>query len=120
MGVAADARQDIFLDVSAAYLGFPQDNADLYRLMYDERMLAMRIRLAGLRRDLAEAGLPGSDRIGEQDGLFAMLNFSPAEIEALRLSHAMYIDASGRINIAGLNGSNFGRFLASCRAVSGR
>lgn len=80
---------------------------------------AMRMRLAGLRRDLAAARLPGADRIGEQEGLFAMLSFSTAEIETLRINHAIYIDGSGRINIAGLNGSNLGRFLASCRIVSG-
>lgn len=40
MSRAATAREDIFRDVSAAYLGFAQEHADLYRLMYDERMLA--------------------------------------------------------------------------------
>lgn len=42
-GSMLEARQssdDIFRSVSTAYLGFAQDNTDLYRLMYDERMLA--------------------------------------------------------------------------------
>lgn len=51
MGVAADSGQDIFRDVSAAYLGFAQENADLYRLMYDERMLASHAELHHSERD---------------------------------------------------------------------
>lgn len=51
MSNAADAGHDIFRDVSAAYLGFAQDNADLYRLMYDERMLTSHGELRHAERD---------------------------------------------------------------------
>ena len=48
---AAEDRADIFRDVSSAYLGVAQENADLYRLMYDERMLANHEELRKAERD---------------------------------------------------------------------
>ncbi|PQM29364.1 aromatic amino acid aminotransferase [Sphingopyxis lindanitolerans] len=79
---------------------------------------AMRKRLAGVRALLAGSGYPGADRIAAQEGLFAMLTLSPMAIEAMREHHAIYMDPSGRINIAGLNDHNIDRFLAAVRTVS--
>lgn len=42
---------DMFRDVSGAYLGFAQDHAPLYRLMYDERLLAAHPRLRAAERE---------------------------------------------------------------------
>jgi len=36
----------------------------------------------------------------------------------MRERHAIYMDASGRINIAGLNDDNIEPFLDACRYVS--
>lgn len=79
---------------------------------------AMRQRLAGVRALLARSGYPGADRLAAQEGLFAMLALPPSAIAAMRERHAIYMDPSGRINIAGLNDQNIGRFLSAVRAVS--
>ncbi|PVM84470.1 aromatic amino acid aminotransferase [Caulobacter radicis] len=73
-----------------------------------DRVNAVRARLAGLslqRLDLRS--LPA------QRGMFAMLPISSEEVRRLRELHAVYLDDSGRINVAGLNGSNFERFAAA-------
>ena len=57
--------------------------------------------------------------IGQGNGLFAMLPLSPAQVEALRRDHAVYMAGSGRINIAGLTTANIDTFIAALRAVAG-
>lgn len=79
---------------------------------------AMRQRLAGVRALLAGSGYPRTEGLAAQEGLFTMLTLSPAAIAAMRERHAIYMDPSGRINIAGLNDHNIGRFLSAVRAVS--
>lgn len=78
----------------------------------------MRQRLAAIRKLLAGSGFPGADKLAAQEGLFAMLDLSPAAIAAMREHHAIYMDPGGRINIAGLNGHNIERFLSAVRSVS--
>ncbi|BDD68836.1 aromatic amino acid aminotransferase [Sphingobium sp. TA15] len=79
---------------------------------------AMRHRLAGIRSRLAASGLPGTEPIAAQEGLFAMMPFDSGQIAAMREKHAVYMDMSGRINIAGLNAGNIDRFLHACRDMS--
>lgn len=62
---------------------------------------AMRERLNGLRRLVAEAH-PRLSAIGSQRGMFAMLPISPAVVASLREDHGIYMAGNGRINIAGL------------------
>lgn len=79
---------------------------------------AMRARLASVRTRLASSALPRARFFAEQEGLFAMMPFDPETITRMREHHAIYMDASGRINIAGLNDGNIDRFLDACRDVS--
>lgn len=78
----------------------------------------MRNRLAGVRGRLAASALPGTRSFAAQEGLFAIMPFDTAAITAMREQHAVYMDASGRINIAGLNDGNIDRFLDACRSVA--
>ena len=78
----------------------------------------MRERLARVRSRLAASDYPGADIFAAQEGLFAMLTLSPAAIEAMREHHGIYMDLTGRINIAGLNDYNIDRFLSAVCAVS--
>lgn len=75
----------------------------------------MRTRLAAIRMALAASDIPGSSKFAAQEGLFAMMPFAPDAIAAMRESHGVYMDMSGRINIAGLNTGNIERFLDACR-----
>ena len=77
----------------------------------------MRERLVGIRARLAASGMPGGDALAMQEGLFAMMPFAPEAIDAMRERHAVYMDTSGRINIAGLNDGNIEHFLRACRSV---
>jgi aromatic-amino-acid transaminase len=86
--------------------------------MWLDELRDMRQRLAGIRALLAWSGFPGADRLAAQEGLFAMLDLSAAATAAMREHHAVYMDPSGRINIAGLNEHNIERFLSAVRAVS--
>ncbi len=78
----------------------------------------MRERLVRVRGLLAGSDHPGADRFAAQEGLFAMLTLSPASIAAMREQNAIYMDPSGRINIAGLNDHNIEQFLSAVRTAS--
>lgn len=105
----------------------PDHGAAIVRtILRDETMRAawlaelegMRRRLASLRSRLTRSGIRGSQHIGLQEGLFAVLPFDEHQIAALRERDAIYMDLSGRINIAGLNDGNIARFIDACRSVS--
>ncbi|MQW86770.1 tyrosine aminotransferase [Sinorhizobium saheli] len=70
-----------------------------------EELEAMRLRMTGIRQALAE-GLRGRwqslGAVAEQEGMFSILPLTEAEVMRLRTEHAIYMPASGRINIAGL------------------
>ncbi|MCA1405665.1 aspartate/tyrosine/aromatic aminotransferase [Ensifer sp. IC3342] len=70
-----------------------------------EELEAIRLRMTGLRRALAE-GLrtrwQALGAIAAQEGMFSMLPLSEAEVLRLRSEHGIYMPTSGRINIAGL------------------
>lgn len=77
---------------------------------------AMRTRLNEVRAALAEAD-PRLEPLRDQHGLFALLPLSPAQVEAMRRDHAVYMAGSGRINIAGLTTETvqpFVRALDAC------
>ncbi|MGH6997859.1 MAG: aminotransferase class I/II-fold pyridoxal phosphate-dependent enzyme, partial [Phenylobacterium sp.] len=77
---------------------------------------AMRMRLNEVRAALAEAD-PRLEPLRDQHGLFALLPLSPAQVEAMRRDHAVYMAGSGRINIAGLKADTvqpFVQALAAC------
>lgn len=76
---------------------------------------AMRVRVNALRARLADIPLRRIElgRLCLQRGMFALLPITADEVGVLRERHAVYIDLSGRINVAGLNNSNFDRFAAA-------
>jgi len=80
---------------------------------------AMRVRVNAVRARLSDIPLQRLDlsRLSQQRGMFALLPLSSDQVLALRERHAVYVDASGRINVAGLNDSNFARFAAGLSDV---
>lgn len=88
------------------------------RIEWRAELERMRLRLAVVRKRLAASRLPGAAAFASQEGLFAMMPLAPDQIVALRLAHGIYIDETGRINIAGLNTGNLNRFIEACRAVT--
>lgn len=81
----------------------------------------MRARMRQVRDALATAGTAGRidlTPLGTQNGLFAMLPVSKEEVATLREDHAIYMAASGRINIAGLTNANLPKFIAALAAVA--
>lgn len=83
---------------------------------------AMRVRVNAVRDRLAAIRLQRLDlsRLSQQRGMFALLPISVEEVRGLREDHAIYIDASGRINVAGLNDANFERFAAGLAEIDAR
>ncbi len=82
----------------------------------------MRARMRGVRDALAAAGTAGRidlTPLASQNGLFAMLPVTKDEVASLREDHAIYMAASGRINIAGLTNANLPKFIAALVAVTG-
>ncbi len=83
---------------------------------------AMRARIEGLRRMLAEAlrGLTGSDRMGfvaAQRGMFSTLPLSPAQVARLAAEHGVYAVGGGRVNMAGLTEANVPTVARALAAV---
>ncbi|WEX77683.1 tyrosine aminotransferase [Sinorhizobium numidicum] len=79
-------------------------NQDLAR-DWAEELEAMRLRMIGIRRALAEGLRTRWQTLGaiaDQEGMFSMLPLSEAEVMRLRTEHGIYMPTSGRINIAGL------------------
>ena len=80
---------------------------------------AMRLRVNALRAQLSALSLPRVDlsNLSRQRGMFALLPLTEAAVDRLRQDHAVYMDASGRINVAGLNDGNFERFAQALSAL---
>jgi aromatic-amino-acid transaminase len=81
----------------------------------------MRTRMRSVRDALAAAGTAGRidlTPLATQNGLFAILPVTKDEVAALREDHGIYMAASGRINIAGLNTGNLPKFIAALTAAT--
>lgn len=91
-------------------------------LQWRAELDAMRVRVNAVRARLADIPLQRLDlsRLSHQRGMFALLPVTLDEVRALREHHAIYMDASGRINVAGLNGANFERFAAALAQIDGQ
>ncbi len=108
-------------DHGAAAIRLILRDKDLTKLWLDE-LDTMRDRMREVRDTLAEAGTAGSvdlTPLGSQNGLFSMLPVSKEQVVQLREEHAIYMAASGRINIAGLTRGNIGKFVDALAAVTG-
>ncbi len=94
------------------------------RGQWDGELAAMRERMLAMRRalhDALAARLPGRDfgYLLTQRGMFSYTGLSPAQVDALREQHAVYLVRSGRLCISGLNRGNVGRTAEAMAAVLG-
>lgn len=81
------------------------------RADWADELGAMRTRVEGLRRLLAEAlrAETGSDRMGyvaAQRGMFSILPLSADQVSRLARDHGVYAVGGGRVNMAGLTEAN--------------
>ena len=92
------------------------------RSLWESEVGAMRERILAMRRRL-HAGLsarkPGQDFgfLLRQRGMFSYTGLTPAQVDRLRETHAVYLLRSGRICVAGLNGGNVERTAEAIAAV---
>ncbi|MBA4164562.1 MAG: aromatic amino acid aminotransferase [Erythrobacter sp.] len=96
-------------------------DSKLTELWLDE-LTQMRDRMRQVRAVLAEAGMAGTvdlTPIGGQNGLFSVVPLSGDQVRRMREDHAIYMAASGRINIAGLHSANIAKFIDAVALVSG-
>lgn len=127
LGLAPDARSaDNLKSVAASQARLlwsnpPDHGAAVVRLIlgspqsteaWKAELGEMRRRINDVRAELAGLDLKGLDLrpLRRQRGMFALLPLSPDEVVRLRSEHGIYVDASGRMNVAGLNPSNFAAF----------
>lgn len=89
------------------------------RASWENELLTMRQRLAGLRHALAGAD-PGLAALRDLSGLFAILPLSSEQVDAMRRDHAVYMAGSGRINIAGLTPASVQPFVDALHTVTNR
>ncbi|MTD41319.1 aminotransferase class I/II-fold pyridoxal phosphate-dependent enzyme [Erwinia sp. CPCC 100877] len=83
---------------------------------------AMRKRIIDMRQALVEVlgkALPGRDfgYLLRQRGMFSYTGLSPQQVERLREEFGVYLIASGRMCVAGLNGRNVRRVAQAFAAV---
>jgi len=87
-----------------------------------EELESMRARINQVREKLAGSRTAGAINLaplGQQRGMFAVLDLSKEQILSLRNDHAVYMAGSGRINVAGLTMGNIDTFVGALAAVSG-
>jgi len=80
------------------------------RADWEDELTSMRRRLHKVRQRLAAAH-PMLEPVAIQRGLFSLLPIDADSVAAVRHTHGIYMPADGRINIAGLNEANLGRFV---------
>ncbi|MBR1218434.1 aspartate/tyrosine/aromatic aminotransferase [Bradyrhizobium sp. U87765 SZCCT0131] len=126
----ADAAQSNLVSLARASYSMPPDHGAaivstilgdaVLRQQWSDELDEMRVRLAGIRRGLAE-GLretwQPAAAIADQDGLFSLLPLSEAQVLDLRERYGIYMPASGRINIAGLKTSQVPDAVAAFAAL---
>jgi aspartate/tyrosine/aromatic aminotransferase len=94
---------------------------DLRRMWVDE-VTAMRARLASLRTlfadSLAARGVKQDfGFIKRQKGMFSFSGLNKDQVQTLREKHSIYIVASGRISVAGMNERTMGRLCDAIASV---
>ena len=79
----------------------------------------MRSKLNGIRHQLAQLRINSLDLspLAHQNGMFATLPLSKAQIARLKEEQAIYVVPSGRMNIAGLMATDLDSFAAALRSV---
>ena len=103
-------------DHGAAVVRTILEEADLTRSWHAE-LDEMRNRLGSMRAALADRH-PLFHPIAVQCGMFSILPLSSDQVVRLRQEHAIYMTGNARINIAGLNDVNIGRFAEAMTIVA--
>jgi len=90
------------------------------RAMWEDEVTEMRDRINTMRdlfcRTLAAKGVDRDfDYIRRQRGMFSFSGLTPAQVQALRDKHSVYIIGNGRINVAGMTQANMD---ALCEAIA--
>ena len=115
------------LSLARANWSMPPDHgAALVRLILESpeltedwqaELAAMRLRLAEMRELLAAAD-PAFVAQRGQKGIFSLLDLTSRQVARLRDEYAVYMPASGRINLAGLSAGSIPVFAQAFAAVS--
>ncbi len=92
------------------------------RKQWEADVKAMRERILSVRaslHDALKALLPGEDfsYVLTQRGMFSYTGFSKQQVDTLRNDHAIYLVASGRMCVTGLNPGNIPRVAKAFAAV---
>ena len=106
--------------VVSQVLNDPELNA-----LWQEEVEAMRTRISAMRVALVkalQAALPAGDfsYLLTQRGMFSYTGFSADQVDVLRQEHGIYLIASGRVCVAGLNHGNIARVASAFAAVCAR
>jgi aromatic-amino-acid transaminase len=116
-----DTVQATLAALNRATISFPPDHGarvvttiltdPALRADWAAELEAMRARIEGLRRLLADAlrELTGSDRmsfVAAQRGMFSTLPLRPDQVARLAREHGVYAVGGGRVNMAGLTEAN--------------
>jgi len=107
-------------DHGAASVRIILEDEGLTRLWLNE-LDQMRTRMREVRDALAAYQAIGSVNlaaVGEQNGLFSVLQLTPDQIATLRSDWGVYMAGSGRINIAGFTDANIPHFIEGLRSVT--
>ncbi len=107
-------------DHGAASVRIVLEDEGLTKIWLNE-LESMRARMRGVRDALAAHQAIGSVNlaaVGQQNGLFSVLQLGPEQIAALRADWGVYMAGSGRINIAGFTDANIPHFIEGLRAVT--
>ncbi|WP_375398033.1 amino acid aminotransferase [uncultured Sphingomonas sp.] len=116
------AVRDTLLTLARSLWSMPPDHgAAAVRTILEDPALAAdwRAELAGMRdrigavRARLGAAHPALSPIARQQGLFALLPIDPASVMDLRERHAIYLPASGRVNVAGLRDETIETFVTA-------
>ncbi len=104
--------------IVASVLNTPELNT-----LWRAEVEAMRRRIAGMRQTLVDAlkhSLPDHnfDHLLRQRGMFSYTGLSAAQVDELREVHGVYLIASGRACMAGLNQGNVLRVAEALAAVA--
>lgn len=116
-GTARDAAQGHLVVMNRNAYSFPPDHGARtvdtilhdpeLRQMWVAELTVMRDTITRNRRALAEAlrAETGSDKFGAlagHQGMFSLISATPAQVDALREDHGVYVVGDGRMNLAGL------------------
>ena len=96
--------------------------SDALRQEWEAELAAMRERISGMRKALAEGLNAGGSSVDfsfmyKQNGMFSYSGLSKAAVDQLREEFAIYMPTNGRLNVAGLSPKNLDYVVEAILAV---